>query len=466
MGSMENDSNVSVENNAITNPLTEKITRRQAISRLAWTGIGVVVAAVAVGGGYYAYEQATAPSGPSSIKLGAVLSLTGPMAGFGEGLLFGHQQAIADLNAQGGIQVGGKKLPITYKYYDDGSDPTKAGSLASQLILSDKVDLIVHGNGPPVTTIPIGTTAERYGVPCIVGSPFEPWSAAGPYKYTWSILFRIGTQPAGFPTTGYTITSAYFGLNDSVFGQTDGNASVLACGDSDGTGWYGVFPDAMKTHSPGYNVISPLLYPVGTTDFSSIIATWKSAKVDILWANTPGPDFGTFWRQAAELNFRPKIALVGRAPLFYTDINAWGDDLPLAVCTECWWDPSWPFTGIGSTTPEVLASRWTSQTGSPPLNRNIAFGYSAIQIVNDAVGRAGTLDKDKVNTAIGGTNMNAMTGPIKFFPDTHDSPCPVTIKQWQKGTGSEPNWVDPIVFSQIAALKAPGTFEFPLPPWP
>jgi branched-chain amino acid transport system substrate-binding protein len=474
--------------------MNDKLTRRQAISRMGWAGVGVAAVVIVGVGGYLAYEASqpsttttttpttttTTPTTPTTtittpttstslppITIGAVLSLTGPFAGFGQGLLYGHQAAIKDMNALGGMQFGNQRIPITYKVYDDGSDPTKGSTLASQAILTDKVDVLMHGNGPPVTTIPIGTTAERYGVPFIMGSPFEPWSAAGPWKYSWSILFRIGTQPAGLPTSGYTITSAYFGLNDSIFSQTNGNASVLACGDSDGTGWYGVFPGAMKGHSPAYNVIDATLYPTGTTDFSSIITDWKSKDVEILWANLPAPDFGTFWRQSSELGFRPKIALIGRAPLFYADINAWGGDLPLGVCTECWWDPTWPFKGLpnSGTTPQTLANSYTAN--GTPLNRNIAFGYSAMQILNDAVGRAGTLDKNTVNTAIGATDITAMTGPIKFYSDTHDSPCPVTIKQWQTGPSSGPNWVDPIVFSQLASegMPAPGTFLYPLPPW-
>ncbi|HUI86779.1 MAG TPA: ABC transporter substrate-binding protein [Nitrososphaerales archaeon] len=462
---------------------------------MGWAGVGVAAVVIVGVGGYLAYEATKSPSSTTTsststtttptvvttttptvtsssqalptIKLGAVLSLTGAFAGFGQGMQYGHQAAIKDLNALGGMQYGNNRINISYKAYDDGSNPTNGASLASQAILSDGVDVLMHGNGPPVTTIPIGTTAERYNTPFIMGSPFEPWSAAGPWKYSWSILFRIGTQPTGFPSQGYTITSAYFGLNDSVFSQTNGNASVLACGDSDGTGWYGVFPPAMSGHSPAYTVIDALLYPTGTSDFSSAITDWKNKDVEILWANLPAPDFGTFWRQASELGFRPKIALIGRAPLFFTDINAWGDNLPLDVCTECWWDPTWPFKGVvgSSTTPTSLAAGYTA--GGTPLNRNIAFGYSAVQILNDAVGRAGSVDKDTVNTAIGETNITAMTGPIKFFPDTHDSPCPVTIKQWQAGTGSQPAWIDPIVFSQLASsgMPAPGTFAFPLPPW-
>ena len=179
--SEKKDFSASKEDNSSTNFLNERITRRQAISRIGWAGLGVAAIAVVGVGGYLAYKEVYAPaSGPSGVKMGAVLSLSGSMAGFGQGQTYGHKKAIADLNALGGINMGGKMVPVTYVVYDDTSDPTKAGSLASQLILSDKVDILIHGNGPPVTTIPIGTTAERYQIPFIMGSPFEPWNAAAP----------------------------------------------------------------------------------------------------------------------------------------------------------------------------------------------------------------------------------------------------------------------------------------------
>jgi len=399
--------------------------------------------------------------------MGAVLSLSGPMAGFGQGQTYGHKAAVDDLNAQGGIDINGTKVPVTYVVYDDTSDATKAASLASQLILTDKVDILIHGNGPPVTTIPICLTAERNTTPFIMGSPFEPWSAGAPsggWKWSWSILFRIGAKPTGFPA-GYTIADNYTGLTAQYNSQYDNkNVAILAVNDSDGSGWYQAFPGILQ--SAGYNVPDPALYPaLTTTDFSSIIGKWKQDNCEIIWANLPPPDFGTFWKQSSELGYRPKLAVIGRAPLFYQDINSWGTNIAYGVCTECWWDPSWGFKGFGSTTSQTLANRWTTDQNQP-LNRNIAFGYAAVQIAADAINRAGSTDKDKVNTAIGETNSSFMCGPTKFFSDTHDSPCPVTIAQWQSPpSGSTANYQENIVYSVIPQYPATNQPVFPLPPW-
>jgi branched-chain amino acid transport system substrate-binding protein len=458
--------------------INDGLSRRQAISRMGWAGVGIVAVVVVGVGGYLAYKAATpgtsstttttAPptttAAAGTVLMGAVLSLSGPMAGFGQGQTYGHKAAIADVNALGGIDIGGKKYTVQYKAYDDTSDSTKAATLAEQLILQDKVDILIHGNGPPVTTIPICTTAERYKVPFIMGSPFEPWSAGAPsggWKYSWSILFRIGMPPTGF-APGYTIADNYTGLTNKYKDQLDNtNVAILAAGDSDGTGWYQAFPGILQ--KAGYQTPDPELYPTGTTDFSSVITKWKNDKCEVVWANLPPPDFGTFWRQSKELGYRPKLAIIGRAPLFYQDVSSWGSDLPLGVVTECWWDPTWSFQGFTGTTSQTLAQRWITDTGTP-LNRNIAFGYAAVQIAADSMNRAGTTDKTAVNTAIGQTNGNFMNGPCKFFPDTHDSPCVVTLAQWQPVSTSAA-WSEVIVYSIIPQYPAPGTPIFPLPAW-
>lgn len=71
---------------------------------------------------------------------------------------------------------------------------------------------------------------------------------------------------------------------------------------------------------------------------------------------------------------------------------------------------------------------------------NYLSARAAVQIVADSIARAGTLDKNSVNTAIGQTNGNFMFGPCKFLLATHDSPCFETVGKWVPGTGSEPNW--------------------------
>ncbi len=78
------------------------------------------------------------------ILVGHPMVSTGPLAPFGETGAFAGEFGAAEINKAGGIFIKelGKKSPIRMKPVDSESDPTKAGELASKLILQDKVDMM------------------------------------------------------------------------------------------------------------------------------------------------------------------------------------------------------------------------------------------------------------------------------------------------------------------------------------
>ena len=66
----------------------------------------------------------------------------------------------------------------------------------------------------------------------------------------------------------------------------------------------------------------------------------------------------------------------------------------------------------------TLAERWAEETGEP-LNRGIGHGYAPMQVLFDAVERAGTLDKVAINEAMAETNLETLNYLTKFDPETH-----------------------------------------------
>jgi hypothetical protein len=112
--------------------------------------------------------SACAPAGSSSqgaasateIKVGAVLPLTGAFSASGNYFQQAYQLATDEVNSAGGLDVGGKKLPITLKILDDGSDTTKSRSLVEQLATQEKVNALLGGH---VTTMfaSYGNVAEH-----------------------------------------------------------------------------------------------------------------------------------------------------------------------------------------------------------------------------------------------------------------------------------------------------------------
>ena len=86
---------------------------------------------------------AVAALAATPIKIGSVLSVTGPAAFLGDPELKTLQMYVADINKKGGVL--GRQLELVH--YDDGSDANKANGFTKRLIEDDKVDILVGGKG-------------------------------------------------------------------------------------------------------------------------------------------------------------------------------------------------------------------------------------------------------------------------------------------------------------------------------
>ena len=83
----------------------------------------VVVLLLAVGLG--AWPAVTAAQ---TVKVGAVVPLTGRYAAGGAQVRAGYEIAVEDVNRAGGVTVGGRKMPLELVLLDDESDATKTVS--------------------------------------------------------------------------------------------------------------------------------------------------------------------------------------------------------------------------------------------------------------------------------------------------------------------------------------------------
>lgn len=111
----------------------------------------VTAAAIAVGTSLSAFAA-------DPIKIGSVLSVTGPAAFLGDPELKTLQLYIEKINKEGGVL--GRQLQLVH--YDDGTDASKANGFAKRLIDDDKVDIIVGGTvtGSTMSMIPLVEKAE------------------------------------------------------------------------------------------------------------------------------------------------------------------------------------------------------------------------------------------------------------------------------------------------------------------
>jgi len=136
------------------------------------------VAAVALGLGLGSAAGAAEP-----IKIGSVLSVTGPAAFLGDPERKTLELYIEKINKEGGV-LG---RPLEWVHYDDGSDATKANSFAKRLIEDDKVDILIGGTttGSTMAMVPL---VEKAGVPfvslagaVVIIEPVKKWVFKTPH---------------------------------------------------------------------------------------------------------------------------------------------------------------------------------------------------------------------------------------------------------------------------------------------
>src|SRR5919197_5157774 len=89
--------------------------------------------------------------GSTTIVLGATLSLTGSLGSFGVLQQKGYRQAAQDLNAAGGVDVGGTRQKVSLTILDNRSDPSLASQQARTLALKDNVTALLGPSTPPIT---------------------------------------------------------------------------------------------------------------------------------------------------------------------------------------------------------------------------------------------------------------------------------------------------------------------------
>src|SRR5277367_1156759 len=131
-----------------------------------------------------------------AIKIGHVSPKTGPLAGFGEsdGFIIDQMKGVLAK----GLPSGGKTYPVEIISKDSQSTGTRASEVASELILHDKVDLLL-AQGTPDTTNPVADQAEVNEVPCVTTNcPWQPYffgRNGDPQKgFTWTYHFFWGLE--------------------------------------------------------------------------------------------------------------------------------------------------------------------------------------------------------------------------------------------------------------------------------
>lgn len=424
--------------------MTKKITNPNRRGFLA--GSAAVLAAPSILSSTRAY--AATPT----LRVGHVSPQTGPLANFAEADDFVLEAISKQFSA--GLENNGKSWNVEIISKDSQSNPNRAAEVAADLILGDEVDIIVAASTPD-TVNPVADQAEINEVPCITTDC--PWQ---PYFFG-----RNGVPGEGFQSTYHF----FWGLEDVIgafldmWGQSGVTKTVggLFPNDADGNAWGHPELGLPKPFAAaGYDLIDPGRYQPLSDDFSNQIAAFKSAGVEIVTGNMIPPDFATFWSQAAQQGFTPKIVTIGKALLFPSVIESLGDRGD-GLSSEVWWSPNHPFaSSLTGDSAKTLAEGYSAASGRP-WTQPIGFKHALFEVVADVIKRAEDLeDPASITSAISSTSLDTIVGNVDWSngPINNVTKTPLVAGQWQK----EGDAFDLKIVANSAHPDIPKTGEFKL----
>jgi branched-chain amino acid transport system substrate-binding protein len=149
------------------------------------------------------------------------------------------------------------------------------------------------------------------------------------------------------------------------------------------------------------------------------------------------PDFATFWSQAAQQGFKPKIVTIGKALLFPSVIDSLGVR-GNGLTSEIWWTPNHPFkSGLTNQSCRQLTDAYT-KASNRPWTQPIGFQHALFEVAIDVLRRARNPgDPKSILESIVATSYQSIVGPIQWTgaPVKNVTKTPLVAGQWQRKDG-------------------------------
>jgi len=343
------------------------------------------------------------------VRVGYAISRTGPFAAGAQlsqepnYIMWAEQ-----VNAAGGLSVGGKKRKIELIGVDDRSEVETMVRSYEKLMGSDKVDLILPpwGTGMNFALMPL---AQKHGYPMLspTATGRKLLSLKNPY------FFPLLQQPdvmmvalAEFLRARGVTTAAMVHV-DELFGLEQAAALERAFNEK------------------GISIIEKKSYPIGVKDLQPVLRDIKAKNPDAFIALSYPPDTFLITGQSKALAFNPKAfyAAVGAAFPVYRD--KMGVGTVEGVMGLGTWNPK--TSPAANAYFDAHVARWKKE----PDRWASAHAWAGLQILQQAVGKAG-LDRKKIRDYIASTEFDTVIGKIRFKNGENVS-TPGVVSQWQSG---------------------------------
>jgi branched-chain amino acid transport system substrate-binding protein len=340
------------------------------------------------------------------VKIGALAPLTGEGASFGQSTRQGYELAVAEWNAMGGIL--GRRIKLILA--NDMGDPVEGAAGCARLIDGDKVAAIL---GPAMSNVALAAApiAQDGKVPMLTPTASNPKvTQVGDY------IFRA------------CFTDTFQGALGANFAYDELSARKAACLFNDSNDYSRGLSSSFKTAFTGRGgrIVGDEAHTPGATEFKDQLTRILSTQPDVLYLPGYFHEVALIAKEVRKLGFNgpllggdgwdsPRLTRAGGAAVdngFYT--------------THCSRDnPSPAMQGY--------VKKHVAKYRTPPDALAI-LAYDAVYVLMDAIGRAGTTDGPAVQAALRRTDLQAVSGPIRFDPlrNPHKPGAVIEIRNGQQ----------------------------------
>ena len=321
-----------------------------------------------------------------TIKIGAIMPMTGDVSLYGTGTVNSIKIAIDEINKAGG--VNGMQIELIFE--DDENKPEKSVDAYNKLVTKDKVDVII-GCLTSKCSLAVAPLAQKDKIPMIsTSSTNADVTLVGDYIFRTCYIDPFqGTVCANFAA-----------------GKLEKKAAAIVYdnGNDYSKGLATEFEKAFV--AKGGKIVAKEAYSVNDQDFSAILTKVKAAKPDILFI----PDYYSKVSLIAK-----QVRSLGMNDLAMLGGDGW-DEIANNAGKEvenCYYINHF---SADSTDPLAVSfvSKYKAAYSNETPNALAVLGYDAMLIVAEAFKAAGSTDKAKVRDAIAKTDGKFLTGNIKF----------------------------------------------------
>ena len=373
----------------------------------------ILLSAIALG--LAATTQLAQAQDQDPIKIGAILSLTGPAAPFGIPERTAAQVVIDKINKEGGIK--GRKLELVV--VDDKTNPTEAARAAQRLISSEHVVAIV-GSSTGSGTLAMAPVAARNKVPVLAPNGTIGVTDSSKEFYPW--VFR--TSVSDEVTIPALVERA----------KADGAKKIALFYQEDALGRFSAeLIEKMDQKDDGFEIVSSAAVAMDATDVSAQVSRIMATKPDavILPVSSLGVG-GYFLRTAQEMGL--DVPMYGALAFAQNKIlELAGDAAVKKLVVANMINPSHP------TSEQQDLYKLIRDSGSEPAGGfTDLFGANSVAVAGEAIAAASEVSGQAIRAALeSGTELKAWAiTPYKYGADDHDGLGASAIV-WTKAEGGK-----------------------------